>query len=180
MSFYVCVWAFFKLSQHFLSSYFSSSSKPLSSLWDYWEEKGPQSNCGQTSWQMRADLKCFIMVAGITLGLTVRSQTDKLTYFLPLGRWQKINWVTFCSSLLAELLVQGRAAALTSDSKGHNSQKGLGFFVLVFVCVFFLNIFLQHLAGGFVQNDLYPEILHQNVFQDYFNQIKQIKIDLPN
>lgn len=32
MSFYVCVWAFFKLSQHFFSSYFSSSSKPLSSL----------------------------------------------------------------------------------------------------------------------------------------------------
>lgn len=33
MSFYVCVWAFFKLSQHFFFfSYFSSSSKPLSSL----------------------------------------------------------------------------------------------------------------------------------------------------
>lgn len=187
MSFYVCVWAFFKLSQHFFSSYFSSSSKPLSSL--VLRLLGGKRSSEQLCTNKLADESGFKMLhnGGRHYLGSDGAIPDRQAHLLSATGTLTENKLGHILSLFL-LNCLSRAGLqhwhlIQKDSLKRDTIARKGFFFCVCVWGFFVvfkkNIFLQHLAEGFVQND-YPEILHQNVFQDYFNQIKQVKIDLLN
>lgn len=175
MSFYVCVWAFFKLSQHFFSSYFSSSSKPLSSL--VLRLLGGKRSSEQLCTNKLADESGFKMLhnGGRHYLGSDGAIPDRQAHLLSAtGTLTENKLGHILSFFLLNCLSRAGLQhwhLIQKDSLKRDTIARKGFFCF--------NIFLQHLAEGFVQNDN-PEIFHQNVFQDYFNQIKQVKIDLLN
>lgn len=175
MSFYVCVWAFFKLSQHFFSSYFSSSSKPLSSL--VLRLLGGKRSSEQLCTNKLADESGFKMLhnGGRHYLGSDGAIPDRQAHLLSATGTLTENKLGHILSLFL-LNCLSRAGLQHWHLIQKDSLKRDTIARKVFFC---FNIFLQHLAEGFVQNDN-PEILHQNVFQDYFNKIKQVKIDLLN
>lgn len=180
MSFYVCVWAFFKLSQHFFSSYFSSSSKPISSL--VLRLLGGKEQLCTNKLADESGFKMLHNGGRHYLG-SDGAIPDRQAHLLSATGTLTENKLGHILSLFL-LNCLSRAGLqhwhlIQKDSLKKDTIARKGFFFVFVWGFFFFNIFLQHLAEGFVQND-YPEILHQNVFQDYFNQIKQVKIDLLN
>lgn len=173
---------FSNLASIFFFSYFSSSSKPLSSL--VLRLLGGKRPSEQLCTNKLADESGFKMLhnGGRHYLGSDGAIPDRQAHLLSATGTLTENKLGHILSLFL-LNCLSRAGLqhwhlIQKDSLKKDTMARKGFF-FVFVWGFFKNIFLQHLAEGFVQND-YPEILHQNVFQDYFNQIKQVKIDLLN